>query len=221
MIHALQQLDEQILLTLNGVHTPLADVFMYTFSGRWVWVPLYVVLAWYVVRSLGWRNGLITVAAIGLAVTIADQTCASLIRPWAERLRPAHPDNPLSQSILIVNGYRGGNFGFPSCHAANTFALAVYLVLLCRKNKLWLPMFLWASMNCYSRMYLGVHYPGDILVGASVGSLAAAVVYFAVQRVFRIGNIEGGKWLWPVYAVLGASVLGIAIYAALADVLYP
>lgn len=109
--------------------------------------------------------------------------CATLIRPEVCRLRPSNPENPLSEMVHIVGGYRGGSYGFPSCHAANSFALASFLILLFANRKLSLFIFAWAVLNSYSRVYLGVHYPGDLLVGAIIGTAAGLAMAFAAGYV--------------------------------------
>lgn len=213
MIEYLQQLDTQFLLALNGLHLPFTDRFMMAFTSRWVWLPMYVALAWFVVRRLGWRNGLITIGGVCLAVMLADQTCAALLRPAFERLRPANLDNPLSEMIHVVSGYRGGPYGFPSCHAANTFALSTYMTLLNRRNHLWIWMFLWALGNCYTRMYLGVHYPGDIIVGAVIGVLISAALFYICRSLLHVKRIVGTRDIWPVFSVAGLLVAAMMIYS--------
>ena len=96
---------------------------------------------------------------------------------------PSNPENPLSEMVHIVGGYRGGSYGFPSCHAANSFALASFLILLFANRKLSLFIFAWAVLNSYSRVYLGVHYPGDLLVGAIIGTAAGLAMAFAAGYV--------------------------------------
>lgn len=168
------QTDTNIFLALNSLHCSFLDTFMYIFSSRWVWVPAYVLLAAMLVRMKGWRTGVFIVLCTAAAVALADQTCATFIRPAVQRLRPANPDNPISHLVHIVDGYRGGSYGFPSCHAANTFAFAMTIALIVRTRFMTLTVFLWALLNCYSRIYLGVHYPGDLTVGA-VSALSTAL----------------------------------------------
>lgn len=119
------------------------------------------------------------------AVALADQTCATFLRPYFQRLRPSNIDNPLSQFVTVVNGYRGGSYGFPSCHAANSFALATFLKLAVKRPVFTAFILIWASINCYSRMYLGVHYPSDILAGAVIGVAYGAFAYYAVVFAVR------------------------------------
>lgn len=170
MIDWLNTIDTQVFLALNGLHAPYFDVFMKLFTGKWIWVPMYAAVLFAVVRNYRWRQTLAVLVCVALAITIADQVCATLIRPEVCRLRPSNPANPLSEMVHIVGGYRGGSYGFPSCHAANSFALASFLILLFANRKLSLFIFAWAVLNSYSRVYLGVHYPGDLLVGAIIGT---------------------------------------------------
>lgn len=176
-LEILNDIDGQILLAVNSCHYPFWDEFMYGFSGRVIWVGLYVAMFVALVWRFGWERALVYSVGAGLVVLFADQICASVIRPFCERLRPSNPDNPLSQYVHVVNGKRGGAFGFPSCHAANTVGAAVYMSLIfcCRRFVIFIA--LWAIVTCWSRMYLGVHYLGDLLVGGLVGTVGGILFY--------------------------------------------
>lgn len=149
MIDWLNTIDTQVFLALNGLHAPYFDVFMKLFTGKWIWVPMYAAVLFAVVRNYRWRQTLAVLVCVALAITIADQVCATLIRPEVCWLRPSNPENPLSEMVHIVGGYRGGSYGFPSCHAANSFALASFLILLFANRKLSLFIFAWAVLNSY------------------------------------------------------------------------
>lgn len=177
----LADLDARLLLIVNGAHSPFFDAVMWCISGRWIWVPFYIALTYMLFRRFSWKRATLCLITIGLIILAADQTCASLIRPEVCRLRPANLNNPLSQLVHVVNGYRGGRYGFPSCHAANTFALAMFMSLVFRNKRFTVMMFFWAIVVSYSRMYLGVHYFGDLFCGASVGSLFAVLFYLLLK----------------------------------------
>lgn len=152
MIDWLNTIDTQVFLALNGLHAPYFDAFIKLFTGKWIWVPMYAAVLFAVVRNYRWRQTLAVLVCVALAITIADQVCATLIRPEVCRLRPSNPANPLSEMVHIVGGYRGGSYGFPSCHAANSFALASFLTLLFANRKLSLFIFAWAVLNSFARL---------------------------------------------------------------------
>lgn len=185
----LSDIDARLLLIVNGAHSPFFDSVMWCISGRWIWVPFYAVLAYLLFRRMSWKRASICLVTIGLIILAADQTCATLIRPEIGRLRPANLNNPLSSFVHVVNGYRGGRHGFPSCHAANTFALAVFMSLVIRHKWFTVMMFSWAFVVSYSRMYLGVHYFGDLFCGATIGSLFAVLFYYLQNYLFKRLNI--------------------------------
>ena len=170
MLDTLIDLDSQLLLFFNSFHTPFLDRFMMLFTGRFIWAPMYaLILLLFFKKYNPLRAGVFAVMLVA-AIALTDQTCATVLRPIFERLRPSNLNNPLSEFVTVVDGYRGGRYGFPSCHAATSFALAIFLSLVVRRRGFSLVIFGWAMLNSYSRMYLGVHYPGDILVGATIGS---------------------------------------------------
>lgn len=185
----LSDIDARLSLIVNGAHSPFFDSVMWCISGRWIWVPFYAVLAYLLFRRMSWKRASICLVTIGLIILAADQTCATLIRPEIGRLRPANLNNPLSSFVHVVNGYRGGRYGFPSCHAANTFALAVFMSLVIRHKWFTVMMFSWAFIVSYSRMYLGVHYFGDLFCGATIGSLFAVLFYYLQNYLFKRLNI--------------------------------
>lgn len=179
-------IDSQLLLLANGCHSLWADHFMMMFTGRFIWIPMYVALAIIILRQFPVKKAIIVLVGVGLAVAMADQICATLIRPVVGRLRPSNLDNPLSALVTIVDGYRGGSYGFPSCHAANSFALVAYVALMVPRRRLATFLLIWATVNSYSRLYLGVHYPGDLLVGTLIGTTCGAGLALIMRKMLGI-----------------------------------
>ena len=180
MIDSLIDIDKRIFLVLNELHAPWLDPIMYWVSDTWIWVPLYGVLL-YQIFKLPRRQAIIAVFCIAAAIIVSDQMSSKVIRSRVERPRPTW-DQQISAQVHTVNEYRGGHYGFPSSHAANTFCAAVLIVLLLKKSwTRWLLV--WALLVSYSRIYLGVHYPGDIFFGALLGSVFAGLSYW----VYKLG----------------------------------
>lgn len=211
MIDFLNDIDHQLFLALHSAfRNGFMDVFMKMFSGRWVWVPFYVSLAVMAMLNIRDRSKFIAfLLAAGVAIAITDQTCASVIRPYVGRLRPSNPDNPISSMVMVVDGYRGGSYGFPSCHSANSLALAVFMSMAVGRR--WFAVFIlgWAVINSLSRIYLGVHYPGDLLVGGLIGSAVGAGCYYVWARACRVGLAESMRWY--VIPVVTASVIVVTL----------
>lgn len=172
-IELLNYWDQSLLLAINGIHTTFSDLFMWSFSGKLIWIPLYAAILFVLAKNYSWKVTLATLLAIGLTILMADQICSSLIRPAVERYRPSNLHCPIVDMVHIVNNYRGGAYGFPSCHATNTFALATFIGILLRNRMVNVTLFLWAAVTVWSRIALGVHYPGDLLVGGIIGALCA------------------------------------------------
>ena len=211
-LSVLSDADTDLLLAINGWRAEWADYFMYAFSGKLVWIPMYAAILYVIFRNLGWKMALGCIVTVALTITFADQVCATLIRPVACRLRPANLENPISDLVQIVNGYRGGRYGFPSCHAANTFGLAFFVFYIFRNRLLTTFIMFWAVLTCYSRSYLGVHYPGDLLAGALVGFVGASLCYWLFVKLGKYRRKEFRE-TWVPIAVGGITIGCILVYA--------
>ena len=184
MIETLTSLDEQILLFFNGNHTPFMDEFMSLITGKWIWIPFYLILIDMLFKKLGPKYAALTLAAVVVAIVMTDQVCAHVIRPYIGRLRPCNPDNPIFSAITLVKDIQPGGYSWPSCHAANTFALATLLSCVMQSRKFTAMIFIWATVVSISRLYCGVHYPTDILCGAAFGSVFGYISLVAVSRLY-------------------------------------
>jgi undecaprenyl-diphosphatase len=175
MIEKLLEWDQKLLLALNSIHHSALDPVVYLASQTWFWIPLYGVLLWLTIRVYG-KDTWIVLAGIAFTILFTDQFTSSFMKPFFGRLRPSHEPalHELLHMVRNLKGeiYTGGLYGFASGHAANTFGTATFFVLLFRSTRPWIYLlFLWAFLMTYTRIYMGVHYPGDILVGTMIGLL--------------------------------------------------
>lgn len=208
MIEYLAQLDTQAFLAVNGFHTDFLDPVMRMLTGRWLWAGLYAAIIYVVIRRFGLWRGLLLVAVMCLAVGVSDMICAHVVRPYVCRLRPANLNSPIVELTHIVNGYRAGGYSFPSCHACNTVALALSSSIVLRDRAYTLFIFLWAALQCYTRLYLGVHYPGDILAGAAVGAAIACAACLPVRKMVA-EPANPGQRAWAAIAVGVVTILAV------------
>ena len=176
MLERLNEIDSQLFLMLNGSDSAYWDAVMWLVTKTVTWIPLLVVVVYVILKNTGWRQALLIIFSMAIAVLLADQISSSVIKPLVMRWRPTH-DAVLASSVDTVFSYTGGRYGFVSSHAANTFALFALLSLIMRSRLLTFWLFLWAALSSYSRIYLGVHYPGDILCGALLGMLIGWLTY--------------------------------------------
>ena len=176
MLETLISLDMQLTLWFNGSDSLFLDTFAMTATKTTTWVPLALLLIYVLVCMKNWKQALLVILSIALVITLADQMASGIFKPLVCRLRPTH--NPELEGLIdIVDGYRGGRYGFFSSHASNTFGVAVLLSLCFRHRWFTLAICSWAVLNCWTRLYLGVHYLGDILVGVLWGCFVGWMVY--------------------------------------------
>ncbi|MDE6003086.1 MAG: phosphatase PAP2 family protein, partial [Prevotella sp.] len=165
------QLDKQLLLMVNGSDSLFLDYLVMTLTNAKTWIPLYIALFYVVLKANNTvRDILLVLAAAGLCVLLAGTVDDMLVKPTVARWRPGH-DPEIGLLVDTVDGYRGGKYGFFSAHASNTFSIALFFSLLMRRRLLVLTMLAYSLLNCWTRLYLGVHYPGDITVGLLWGAL--------------------------------------------------
>lgn len=187
---SLIQLDKELLLMVNGSDSLFVDGLALTLTAAVTWIPLYISLFYVVLRNNeSMRQIILILCCAALCVILAGTIDDSIVKPYVARPRPTH-DVQIGMLVDIVDGYRGGAYGFFSAHAANTFSIAVFFSLLIRNSALSVMLVLWSLINCWTRMYLGVHYPGDILCGLLWGGLVGSFVYYlycVVNRRFSTG----------------------------------
>ena len=183
MLDQLINLDKSLLLLLNGSDSCYWDSVMWLVTKTVTWIPLALVLLFVILKNCDTRRVIFILVAILATVVLADQLSSAVIKPLVMRWRPTQ-DPYFLHTIDTVQGYRGGRFGFVSSHAANTFSLFIFLSLLLRSRLMTLLLLFWALLASYSRIYLGVHYPGDILCGALLGLVVGALVYIIYYGIY-------------------------------------
>jgi len=171
----LEELDQRLFLVINGFNSPFWDNIMWAWSGKLIWVPLYLAIIGYLAWKFKKKFWIIALF-LGLSVALADQISVQVFKNLFCRLRPCH--EPLLEGLVhIVNGKCGGQYGFVSSHAANAFNVATISILFIRKRWYSISIVIWALIIGYSRIYLGVHYPGDVICGSALGILVGFSVY--------------------------------------------
>ena len=183
MLEFLIELDQKVFFVLNGFHSPWLDQVMYWITKTEFWIPLYAGLLYLVIKNFKKKSWII-VGCIIITIVLADQITSSGMKPFFQRLRPSR-DPELKEMVHIVNGYRGGKYGFASSHAANTMGIAFFFWLLLTSRYRWIwVLFVWATIVAFSRIYLGVHYPGDIVVGMLFG-LLSGYIGFTLNKILE------------------------------------
>ena len=185
-MHFITNLDTELFLFLNGLHVDWLDPVMTFISGKITWAPFYLVLLFLVIKNYK-RQSILIIIGIILLIVCSDQISSGIFKPVFERPRPCH-NEAIKDLVYLPTGHCGGVYGFISSHACNCFALATFITHILRKHyrKIAWVMFIWAALVAYSRIYLGVHYPGDVLVGAAVGVLVGV----AISKIYDWVNLK-------------------------------
>jgi undecaprenyl-diphosphatase len=177
-LHDLILWDQSATLSVNGSDSLFLDNLVSTVTRTPSWTLLLLALLYIIFRNNSWKEAALIVLTIGLMIFAMDRICSGWVKPTVARWRPTQDPN-LMYLVDVVNNYRGGRFGFFSGHASNTFCVATFLALLFRSGKFGCLLFFWSSTTTFTRIYLGVHYLGDVIVGAVSGMLVGTIFYLA------------------------------------------
>jgi len=189
MLSSLENIDRELFVFLNGMHNTFADWVMYYASEKWVWIPLYLFIALLLIRRYGVKS-LYIILPVSLLILGTDQISVAIKNEIA-RYRPCH-NLDLMQLVHKVENHCGGKFGFVSSHSTNAFGLFAYLGFMIDKRfkPLIIVLFFWACLQAYSRIYLGVHYPADVIGGAILGITIAFVLSKLLKWIYSKYNIS-------------------------------
>ena len=204
MLEYLNDIDTDALLAVNGLHDMFQDAFWWMVSAKWSSALLLLALVWILLHQ-NRRHALLMLVMLAFTVLVADQVSSGLIKHLVERLRPTH-DPSLDNMVHVINGYRGGMYVFVSIHAANFFAVATLLSFVMRHRLVTCSLFTWALLQCYSRVYLGVHYPGDIMGGIVVGVLAGWLLWCLMRWIQHRWRLPQGHYTRPDATIMASSV---------------
>jgi undecaprenyl-diphosphatase len=184
----IKNLDWEATLSLNDWGNDAVDLFFNIVTYKWYSIPMYLLLFYFFQKKLGWRNMGIAILAIAIMIAASDQL-ANVFKNGFERFRPFK--EPGLEGLISKVGHSGGTFGFYSAHASSVFALATFTILLFRKDLRWLTTLtvIWAIIVAYSRVYLGLHYLGDILMGGFMGIILGFLCY----KLFAFAKAKFGS----------------------------
>ena len=211
--NAIIEMDKQLLLDWNGSSSLFLDGLVKTLTTATTWIPLYIALLYLVIKNNDSVKKVLMIAACaGVCVFLAGSLDDMIVKPMVGRWRPAR-DADIGMMVDVVNDYRGGRFGFFSAHASNTFSIAVFFCWLIRSRILSVAMILWSLVNCWTRVYLGVHYPGDILCGLLWGAIVGTLVYYVHYRLSRSWSTNN-SFISSKYTKTGYRLIDVDVVVA-------
>jgi undecaprenyl-diphosphatase len=191
MLESLNNFDHSLFLKIHQFRNSFLDEAMPLITGKWLWIPLYAILLFLVWRRFG-KQTMLIVGTIAVMILLTDQT-SNILKNSVCRLRPCY--DPLLSGQVITPLGGGGQYGFVSAHAANTFAIATFLFLLSgiqkgfpnvKKRRGWFLLFPWSLLICWSRIYVGVHFPFDLIAGCMIGAFWAVTMYLLYKKVIPV-----------------------------------
>lgn len=203
--------ERHLFFVLNGSDSPFLDNLMWTYTRPIAWMPLFLFLIFMMFYKTPYKEAILTLVLFLLVFGISDFVSSSIFKPLFHRFRPTHYPG-FEEYIDIVRNYRGGKYGFISGHACTSFGIATFISLIFRYKWVTITSMLWAPINSYSRIYLGVHFISDIVAGAIVGAMIAFLFFELYKWVRRkYFHVELTKPIQSVYNEQSAKIIAICL----------
>lgn len=174
--NTLSEIDKYLLLSINGCDSIFWDGCMKVYTTIGIWIPVIVILVYLLIKNNSFKDFILLLIFVSAVVGLTDLISSGFCKPFFERWRPTR-DPMLMHIVDVVDGIRGKDYGFTSSHAANSFGIATFLILLIKNRALTSSLIIWATINAFTRLYLGVHYPGDVIVGTLIGVIVGWTMY--------------------------------------------
>lgn len=210
-MNTLIDVDRSLLFLINGSESLFLDNLAVVLTSGFTWIPLYLVLFYVIIKNNEtMKQVMLAVGCVLLCLFLSDGITDYIIKPMVGRFRPSQ-EPAIKYVVDIVNGMRDTQYGFFSAHAANTFCIAVFFSLLIRSTKFTVAIILWSLVNCWTRMYLGLHYPGDILVGLLWGAIVGAIVYYVYLKTY-LSISPDFNYISSQYTATGYSLTDVDLF---------
>lgn len=215
MVEKILLYERDVFFALNGSDCAFLDRFMWVYTGKAVWLPLAVFILIALLYKKNWRESILILLAIVLVVTLCDQFASHVCKPIFTRFRPTHHPDFMDQ-VRIVNGYRGGLYGFISSHAANAFGFATLMALIFRNRIFTWAIFFWAFLTAYTRVYLGVHFISDVVPGAVSGIVLGYMVY----KLYTLARMKLVRGMILDQSLYSSGRIHMIVYAICVTILF-
>lgn len=218
-IDKLLPFEKNLFLSLNESISDFWDNAMWTYTGIVTWMPMVIIILYIAFHNKQLKEGLLVLGSIALVLLLSSLVSGYIFKPLFQRYRPSHHSD-YKDIVNIINDFRGGDYGFISGHATNSFAIAFFFSRLFRSRLLTISIMIWATLNSYSRIYLGVHFISDIVAGFIIGALIGLFVYEIYIRIrVRYYQVSLSEKRYSIYSKKRGAILGIIIISYIAIVI--